>query len=195
MRRILGDTSELSFECRLFRNVKHTHRGSLPKYAKKAINAIIAAGRESFDGAVVVIDRDGPQNRQRRRELEQGRDDAASRHPTPCAVGVAVETFDAWMIADADAIEHAGGDKNHHRPDPENLDGKEGSGRHPKELAAQAFGGQSDLGFRYSSVAELIDLDCLAQRCPQGFHPFRQDVRQHLTELFDESNGSYGGSQ
>lgn len=195
VRRILEDPSGLSFECRLFKRVSHTHPGKLHRYAKKTINAVKTARRGSFDGAVVVIDRDGPGNNQRRGYLEQGRDSAPASDYVPCAVGVSVETFDAWMIANADAIKHAGGDQNYHRPDPEKLDGKEGSGRHPKELAAQAFGGQSDLGTKYSGVAEMIDLDCLAQRCPQGFQPFRQDVRSHLAGLCDEGDGARGGSQ
>jgi hypothetical protein len=175
-----------NFECRLFRRVKHTHRGSFPRYAKKAMNAIISARKGSYSGAVVLIDRDGRGNAQRRKHLEQGRDNVAPESRLPCAVGVAVETFDAWMIADADAVEEAGGDKTHTHPDPEKLDGDEGTQKHPKDFAAAAFGGLSHLGQSYASVAETADLDLLVKRCPDGFASFRKDVEQHLGELREQ---------
>ncbi len=93
---------------------------------------------------------------------------------------MAVEAFDAWMIADGNAVSAAGGDGSRSHPDPEKLSGKEGTGSHPKDRAAEIFGGHAKLTEAYMAVADNVDLEVLAKACPRGFEPFAEDVREKI---------------
>jgi len=126
---------------------------------------------------VVVVDRDGPRNAERLAEMRQGRHLYGDSR-FPCALGVAVEAFDAWMIADAQGIAAAGGEAAKANARPEDI-------RHPKEVADAIFGtrGGTGLGPKYAIVAQNADLANLAQTCPKGFAPFAEEVRQRIAPV------------
>ena len=177
--RIVGEPADVTYACRLFRDVPRAH-GRGQKYAKKALQAIRQAASEGFDGVTLVIDRDRKRDSQTVEPIRRERDSLPCAVFPPCAVGQVVETFDAWMIADGKAIAAAGGNTGWSHPSPESLDKKEGTGRHPKDRAADLFGGGGDLGGKYAIVAREVDLDVLEKRCPSGFAPFAREVRERI---------------
>jgi hypothetical protein len=180
MHRLLGEPRGTTYQPRSFHDVPPVHeRGH--KYARKVKRAILQAKRDGFDGLVVVIDRDRNRSSATVEPMREGRDALAEGGLPPCAVGVAVETFDAWMIVDAKAIKAAGGDATQSHPNPESLAGK-AKGNHPKDVADAIFGtqGGTGLGPKYAIVAENVDLDLLSRTCPEGFAPFAEEVRQRI---------------
>ena len=184
--RLLGRPGLATYRTRTVNSMKHIHLPRASRLARKVAWALIEAKRAGDDAAVVVVDRDRQHNRDRIDAMRQGRDDAARKGCPPCVVGTAIETFDAWMIADGKAIGAAGGDGSISHPDPEKLDGKEGTGQHPKDRAARVFGGGGGLGHAYAAVAASVDIGLLKQRCPQGFTPFAADVETHLLPVVRE---------
>jgi len=106
---------------------------------------------------------------------------------------LAVETFDAWMIADHKAMQSACygcGVQSHH--DPETLVGKPGTESHPKDYAIRQLGGREDLATKYAQIARNADIEGLMKACPNGFKPFADEVRANLGPLFGpaESGGA-----
>lgn len=177
--RLMGCPAHVSYTCEPFHAVKPVHtRGH--KYAKKVRRAIQLARQDGYQALAVVIDRDRKKDADRIVPLRDGRDAMASGSFPACAVGMAVEAFDAWMIADGKAVRTAEGDPAKTHPKPESLAGKEGTGDHPKDMAAVIFGSKAGLGDKYAVVAQHVDLDQLAKTCPKGFAPFAEDVRRHI---------------
>ena len=174
--RLLESPHDITYTCRKFKDVLHIHRrGS--RLAKKVLGTMLRVKKEeNFTAVIIVIDRDREKDKDRIGALQRGRDLAAETINTPCAVATAVETFDAWMITDPNAIEKSGGDKTLHRPEPENLDGKPKTGNHPKDLALEIFSDEDGLRDKYATVAQNVDLDLLSKNCPKGFEPFAQEV-------------------
>ncbi len=179
VQRLLEDPQEVAYTCFRFKDVRAVHtRGQ--KFGKKVIRAIRQARRDGFAALAVVIDRDAKPDSERVQALRQGRDALAGQEYPPCAVGTPVEAFDAWMITDPKAVRSAGGDHNQCRADPEKLDGKEGTGRHPKDVAGAIFGGKRGLASKYAAVAEKADLKLLRKNCPKGFAPFADEVETQI---------------
>ena len=179
VRRLLDCPRGTTYACRSFAGVAPVHtRGH--KFAIKAQQAIRLAKREGYQAAAILIDRDRQPDKKRVVPLRQGRDGMGGGTFPPCAVGQAVEAFDAWMIVDGNAAKAAGGDPEKARPNPESLDGKEGTGRHPKDGAAAVFGSKRGLAGKYAVVARQADLGLLQKSCPKGFGPFAAEVRERI---------------
>jgi hypothetical protein len=178
VRRLTNAAGNVRFLCRQSKSVLNMHRGKMmSRMGKKVYSAMWFARHghsEKMDAVVFLSDRDGPTNKSRLREMREGRDDPGAT-PVPCAVGVAVETFDAWMIAEAGGIRAAGGDPAKAQPAPEKT-------KNPKDVADAIFGteGGTGLGAKYAIIAENVDLELLAQACPEGFAPFAEEVRQRI---------------
>jgi hypothetical protein len=180
--RLLGEPGDVTYECRRWKDIKHV-AGRGHKLARKVKRAILQATAQEFGAAVILIDRDRNDDAEMVAPLREGRDSMPDAFAPACAVGVAVETFDAWMIADPNAAAIAGGDKSQCHASPENLDGKEGTGNHPKDRAADVFGGSGGLGEKYKQTAMNIRLEHLEKCCPKGFKPFADEVRSRIAPL------------
>ncbi len=177
--RLLGSPEGVSYRCFQLKRVRHVHHGrSRSGLARKATEAIrLAAAEEDCVGAVIAVDRDRERDAVRIGQLREGRDAAASLTPIPAAVGAPVETFDAWMIADAKAMRAAGTGEEAPHPNPEGLNQKEGTGgNHPKDYAGSQFGGKQGLGAKYAVIAHEADLEQLRRVCRRGFAPFAREV-------------------
>ncbi len=184
--RLLRSPSHLTYTPKSFPAVPPVH-GRGQKYARKAQQAIREAGRLQFAAVAILIDRDRQPDAKRIAPLRDGRDAMMYGGFPPCAVGMAVETFDAWMIADGKAAEAAGGDPAKSHPSPESLDGREGSGRHPKDVAAEVFGSAKGFGGKYAVAAASVDLRGLEKACPKGFKPFADEVRERIGPVVAQS--------
>lgn len=157
--------------------------GKLCRHAARLARACVRFGAE---GIVVVVDRDRTPARERWRALVEQRERLRSdrQRPllVPMAVGVAVETIEAWLLADEVAVCDALGVAHPDQPigSPERLDGPAGTAAHPKAvlgtyLARDAVEGRGFLE-QVVAIVEAADLDTIARRCPQGFARFREDV-------------------
>ena len=155
---------------RLARNDIHAHHGKGQGYFKKAVRWMLEAQKQPYEAIVLVVDEDGKS--QRRDEIDKAQASGlASIHR---ALGVAIRKFDAWMLADEQALTGALEITIDRQPDPEGIDD-------PKTHCQQLLRGndctmsQTQL---YSRMADLVDLERVAQRCPMGFRPFAQRVRE-----------------
>lgn len=190
--RLADEPSGVSYIMGKFDDEARIHGRGLPlskddyatsRYFLNAFGAIVRARSDGFAALVILIDRDRRKASVTILPLQSGRDSGVAYTGAPCAVGQAVEAFDAWMIADGRAAKAAGGDASRTHPAPETLDGKEGEGRHPKEWAAQVFGSGLGLGEKYATVARSVDIGLLKRCCPKGFAPFADEVRQRIAPV------------
>ncbi len=176
-------------EIRKLRMFPESSRGIRPSqygYARKlAALPGLREGREA-DAIVAVVDRDGKRHKDRIQELNKGRDELRNSNK-PCAVGVAVEMIEAWLLADEEALRTALNDPSIQRqPDPETLASRnENSDQNPKgrlqRLMERSLGHelpQADFPGSYAEIAKNASLSTLEQRCSEGFQPFAGQVRE-----------------
>ncbi len=158
---------------------------SMQGFANKLFGLLgLREGRES-DAIVAVVDRDGKGHKDRIEELNKGREEMG-KAKKPCAVGVAIEMIEAWLLADEQALRTALGDRSIQRqPDPEKLASRdEKSDQNPKarlqrlmEQCLRAEVPHIDFPRRYADIAQSAEIAILEARCSEGFHPFADQVR------------------
>ena len=176
--RLLGAPPHVKYRSDKLREVAHVRH-----LDKKVMAAMEKARVEKADALAVVVDRDGPgrANRRRLSQLQAGRNALPATLGVPCAVGVAVEAFDAWMIADKEALSAAPGDgKPQAHADPESL----GPGKAKEHAQGQLGRARSD---KYAAIAAKIDLNLLKRKCPRGFKPFAQEVTDWIAPSFQDT--------
>jgi hypothetical protein len=143
---------------------------------KLALKALKHAKDHKFDAVVCVTDAD--RRHERITEFDAAQED--TRLKIPRALAIAVEAFDAWILADHQALGRVLNVKLGARPSPEGYDGGKGSARHPKQVCRQLMRehkwGRSQAEF-YEAVCQGADLEVVAARCPKGFQPFLQRLR------------------
>ncbi len=128
----------------------HVHAGKGPRLVKRAIQWMLKARKDGYDGLVLVIDHDGDDDRIGHLNQAQGH---AGISDVPRTLGVAVKAFDAWMLADEKALTQILGEQIDCQPSPEDNPA-------PKEtcqaLVAESnnFGGLTEL---YSALAPKSD--------------------------------------
>lgn len=135
---------------------------------KRAIRWAQHAEAEGFQACVVLLDEDGSGSR-------VGEMDAAQESPLcglPRAMGVAVRTFDAWMLADETAVSRALGRKIQRQKDPEKI-------KNAKDVFEKLLGNRAGISQAeaYASIAATARLTELEARCPVGFQPFTARLR------------------
>lgn len=152
-------------------------------YEHKVRDAIIEAAISKCTAVVIVVDRDGTAPGLRLAALSAGRTHADSDGQAlakKTVIGVAVETVDAWLLADETAINAA---LDPHppaipAPSPEQLSGAARSEKHPKtQLRLLLARGRREVAWPYDAIAERVRLDVLEARCPVGFAAFAADVK------------------
>jgi hypothetical protein len=171
VRRTLSKSAELVPRRMADRNVRvHLRPGEGRGFVKRTLAWIRFAEQNGFAALVLVIDQDGC--REREEELETAQADS---HVTlPRALGVAIRTFDAWMLADEVALSRALACEIPRQKDPESL-------RDPKRVCRNLLdesGGPMSQADLYAAIADFADLDLVAQRCPRGFAPLRERIRR-----------------
>ncbi|NQT85152.1 DUF4276 family protein [bacterium] len=158
--------------------------GRLCGQAAKFVRECVRAGAGA---AVVLVDRDRTQRGKRHRALVHQREELRKFLSIPFAVGVAVETIEAWLLADEMALCRVLGLPNPSEPmgRPEDLCGGAGTVTHPKMVLSNylARAVDRDAIFRdwAISIGRNADLDVIADRCPQGFARFREDVLREFS--------------
>ena len=141
-------------------------------YCKRALQWIQEAQKRGYDAIVLLLDEDGYPDRIK--GINQAQVRLSKTTMLPRALGVAVRTFDAWMLSDEKALSDALNRIVPCQPFPEGI-------RDPKSVCQQLRDDSPDceLGLAeiYALVAEKARLEMLEQRCPSGFKPFAERVR------------------
>jgi hypothetical protein len=154
---------------RVSRNDIHAHHGTGQGYFKKALRWMLEAKKRGYDALVLLIDQDNtPQRVQEITETQNDQNVALRR-----ALGVAIRTFDAWMLADESALTRILGYSVPTQPSPEELSDAKSKctqflGASQEAMSQSAF---------YAAVAHAADLSTLERRCVRGFAPFAQRLR------------------
>jgi hypothetical protein len=147
----------------------HTHRGKGQGFFKRAVRWLLEGRKRGYEAVVMVIDEDG--RPERIDEVDRAQAET-SITDLPRALGVAVRTFDAWMLADEQALTKVLGQNVSRQPSPESI-------KDPKQFCkALRDAAGADIAPRemYAAVAQSADLPTLRERCPKGFAPFASRV-------------------
>jgi len=158
-------------------------RGSLPqkvRFAKRQARLNRSAG------AVFVVDSEGDR-RHRIADLEKGRRMEPGQFPM--AVGLAHPCIEAWLLADAGAIQR--GLRLPTTPQVPDEPEKLAAPRHDRQHNPKTvLSGLSGTRKRELSVAEktriaaaMNDMDVVRNHCPQGFARFADEVDEHIRPL------------
>lgn len=151
------------------RNDIHTHRGRGQGFFKRAVRWILEAKKRDFDALVLVIDEDGYPDRIS--ELDQAQSEEAATAGFPRCLGIAVRSFDAWMLADERAIAAVLGYVVPAQGAPE-------ENHHPKEDCAKLLSGKFSQADFYARIAATVNVQLLESRCPKGFGVFADRLRK-----------------
>ncbi len=170
--RLLNLNENVSFERKKVSSPEvrqHTQQGKGGRYEKRALGWIRLAERDGYNAIILVIDQDGDE--ERKQQFDRAQDDL--RLSLPRALGVAIKTFDAWMLADEQALSGVLETRIDSLPNPESESDPKGR---CKELRDTAHS-QLSLREMYAAIAERTNMERLKDRCPNGFAPFAQRVR------------------
>jgi hypothetical protein len=147
----------------------HMSPGQFQGFERRLVGWMSYAEEHRFEVMIAVIDEDGEHER-------RGEVDAAQSHELfeiRRAIGIAIRSFDAWMLADEKALTSVLGATVSKQKSPESM-------RNPKkrfgELQAQSARqeGRRDL---YAQIAAAADIELIAGVCPKGFARFAERVR------------------
>ena len=141
--------------------------------ARRARQAADEARRRQCDGLIYVRDADG-HHAERRRQL----DDAFANLDVPHVAGIAVETLEAWLMSDPDALRDVFRQSVHVPPAPESLWGRPGSAGHPKfewNRLCRTAGYDKGLS-TMAAVADRVSLARVRAACPEGFARFHDQL-------------------
>jgi len=168
--RLLGCEIEVSVD--RFRNPDLLVDAGIGGRLQKRILAWLREAEvRGFDALVLVIDEDG--DRERVKLVSRAQEDA-SIFSLPRAFGVAIRTFDAWMLADEKALSRILGFTVKRFATPERI-------KDPKKkieaLLKKAGPDAPGLSALYAQLAGRVELKDLETRCPKGFAPFAERVR------------------
>jgi len=140
-------------------------------------------------GTVFVMDSEGDSKdlAAKRTQLEKGRDHELPDFPM--AVGVAHPCIEAWLLADAKAIQKAFALPQVPQvpPEPEKCPApRRDEKSNPKAILARAAGLQRLLSAEEKDgiARAMNDMDLVCERCPEGFAPFAAEVKTHIRPLF-----------
>lgn len=142
----------------------HAYHGIGPGFFKRAVRWILEAERRGYDALILVIDRDG--DKRRTAQFDEAQKYVASRLPR--ALGVAIESFDAWILTDEKALSEVLKIPVPKQKDPESI-------QQPKLVCETLISASSvNLSQRdvYRAVCRVVDLKTLERRCKKGFAPF-----------------------
>ena len=148
----------------------HAFHGKGQGFFKRAVRWLLEAQKKGYDALILVIDEDGITKRVREIRVAQ---DHSLLSNLPRAMGVAIRTFDAWMLADETALSKVLGRTVDRQPNPETI-------RNPKKKCADLLtesSSQMSQSHMYAQVSDTIDIDILCDRCQRGFKPFATHVR------------------
>jgi hypothetical protein len=147
------------------------HRGKGPGNYKRAISWMLQARREGFDALVMVIDRD--RDNRRILEFEDAQNEQLLTAGIRRSLGIAIRSFDAWMLADETALSVTLQCPIQRQPSPEENPDPKASCKSLRDSSPEEI----SLRDLYAKLGLCIDLQCLSDRCPKGFGVFAARLR------------------
>jgi hypothetical protein len=168
LKRLGGESSTFDYD-RVSNDTIHAFHGIGNGYFRRALRWLIEAEKRGVDALILLIDEDG--RRERIEQIQEAQDSSLSRFPR--AMGVAIRTFDAWMLADEKALTEVLDYNINRQTDPETI-------RNPKQVCEELLtNSQIQIPQRemYARVSSKINIDILCSRCQSGFRPFATYVR------------------
>jgi uncharacterized protein DUF4276 len=168
LQRLGGDDAVFEFD-RVANNRIRAFHGKGDGFFKRSVRWLLEAQKRGFDALILLIDEDGD----RKRVDQMARAQNFTRWQFQRALGVAVRTFDAWMLADETALASVLGHPVDRQRDPETI-------HDPKQVCAGLLEtsrnplGQAEM---YARVAQEANIEVIEERCPRGFVPFASRVR------------------
>lgn len=166
--RLLAGPCEFDWR-RMSDNTLHVHQGTGPRLRKRAAAWIAQAERDGYDAIVLVVDQDG--KLERGKQLEDAQGDA--NLSLPRALGIAIRTFDAWILADETALSMVLQFTVPTQSDPESNPAPKADCAKLLKQSCEVIG-QAEM---YAKVAQVARLEVLERRCPKGFAVFALRVR------------------
>ena len=140
------------------------------RLTKRILFAMRHATQLQCDALVLLIDEDG--DRGRRPCIDEAQE--STMFPIQRAISIAIQAFDAWMLADETAISVALSKTIGCQPAPEEI-------TRPKERFAellQETGSALRFHEAYAQIAENARMEILLDRCPNGFAPFAKRIQK-----------------
>jgi hypothetical protein len=163
----LGDSIVVEYD-RLKRNDIIPLHGKGGGFFLRALRWAIQAQKAHYDVLILLVDEDREPDR-----IDQiNRAQAAPIGIERRALGVAIHSFDAWILADEQALSTVLRTKVQCQPDPE-------ENKNPKTDCKRLLAdSKRDIKQRdmYADVAMAVDIAILKRRCPRGFAPFAERV-------------------
>lgn len=136
-------------------------------YFKRALEWMRFAENRGYDALILVVDQDDyPRRRAELDAAQQFRKFEVER-----ALGIAIQSFDAWMLADETALSSVLGRTIKKQPAPEEIDD-------PKAICKGLCGNAMAQSEMYEKLAAKMKLRVVEDRCPNGFAPFANRVRK-----------------
>jgi hypothetical protein len=166
--RLLHEGIEFELD-RVKRNDIHAHHGKGAGYFKRAVRWLMEAEKRDVDALILVIDEDGQEDR----SLQLTQAQQCQLSELPRAFGVAVRTFDAWMLADEKALVAILRMPIQRQPNPETIPNPKDVCRH-LHLDSPNNAPLRDI---YADLLGTADIKLLENRCPKGFAPFADRIR------------------
>jgi len=151
----------------------HIGQGKGPDLAKRAAAWLREAQKRGKDALVLLIDCDD--QIRRLKILRTAQEDRTI--PLDRAFGVAVQAFDAWMLADEKAAGKALDLRISAQKNPETIKQPKASFRRLLSKSPMRKA-QSEA---YAEIAGSLDVEVLQKRCRKGFAPFAKNVRALTT--------------
>jgi hypothetical protein len=140
---------------------------------KKAISCLRYAEKKGYEAVVLVIDQDDEKYKYRRNEIAKAQ--ASDKYAgIRRAMGVAVLTFDAWVLADEVALSKVVEKTVSAQPDPEGISDAKSHCR----LLREEHGCAMRMAEFYTLVAGHARLKVWEERCAEGFGVFARRVRE-----------------
>lgn len=168
VRRLLNEDADISND-RLANPRIHAHHGKGQGYYKRTLRWMLEAAKQGFDALVLLVDEDGkPERMSQINEAQSSTLSAIKR-----ALGIAIRKFDAWILADEEALTTVLGESVSRQPQVERIS-------NPKHTCADLLSRTDQTMTQtemYARVAQQADLNRLAERAPNGFAPFADRVR------------------
>jgi hypothetical protein len=145
-------------------------RGKGEKLFKRAIRWMRDAKADGYDALILVVDQDGDRNRQKLFDAAQ--EDQSV--PIKRALGIAVRSFDAWMLADEQSLSKVVGRIIQRGPDPEGIFDPKSVCEDLRRLHCS----DRSLAEFYADIASTANPAIIEDRCRAGFAPFADRVRK-----------------
>jgi hypothetical protein len=167
----------------------------LPRGFTAKLERILAVHGEQVDAVVAVVDAGG-QGNTRLKQLHEGRREAENQGlpiAYRCAIGVAFQEIEAWLLADDEARRCGFGadvGRRSLKAQPEDIDDIKSFFAELEGQFLAALPDDFDAILIRKAIVDNMRVDEVARRCPQGFARFKGEVEARVAPLFERHSSA-----